>query len=88
MTAEPSSRTTAGTSRRAFLTGAGTSLAWVAIGGVGLPFARRTRPGLDVESMALTDGVSPFAANGTTPVTVGPGWTTSVDLPLPGPMIT
>ena len=88
MTDEPRPRPASRTSRRAFLAGASTSLAWVAVGGVGAPFLRQPRPGLDVESMSLTDGVAAFRADGTTPVTVGPGWATRVDLPMRGPMIT
>src|SRR5690606_15897235 len=44
--------------------------------------------GLQVESLALTDGIAPFRSDGTSALTVGPGWRTSVELPLPGPMVT
>lgn len=72
-------------SRRGFLVGGGGVAAWAAVSG--LPFARPTSaPGFEVASLRLTDGVTGYGAGGAGPV-VGPGWSTAVDLPIPGQMV-
>jgi len=75
--------------RRGFLVGSSSAAAWVLVSG--LPFAPRsaTPPGLESAVLRLTDGVSGYAGGGAGPgPAVGPGFSTAVELPIPGQMVT
>jgi hypothetical protein len=71
--------------RRSFLVTGGGALAWALVSG--LPFPRgATQPGIESVRLRLIDPVRPFSATGGA-TTVGPGWSTTATLPIPGQMV-
>lgn len=72
--------------RRGFLATGGGALAWVTLSG--LPFPRATTtPGIESARLTLIDPTRGYSSVGGAAPTVGPGWSTTAELPIPGQMV-